>query len=183
MIFVSTNCLKNPSNVLRVLDEYDKAKIENVELGSVHAPFDIKKLKKFNFNFIIHNYFPPPKNAFNFNLASQKKQILKKSIKLAKNAIDLCAEIESPLYTFHAGFTSDPPKLGKSFPKKNFVDHNTAIITFFDSVEKIILYAKSRGKARGLDSTPKWTAVHRCTRCGPGLPGCGLQRVAREKEV
>ena len=53
-IYVSTSCLKNPRNVISVLSEYEKAQIENVELGSVHSSFDIKKLKKFNFNFLIH---------------------------------------------------------------------------------------------------------------------------------
>lgn len=68
-IYVSTSCLKNPRNVINVLKEYEKADIDNVELGSIHAHFDVRDLKKFNFNFLIHNYFPPPKNAFNFNLA------------------------------------------------------------------------------------------------------------------
>jgi len=46
MIYVSTSCLKNPQNIVRVLDEYEKAEIQNVELGSVHKHFDTKKLKK-----------------------------------------------------------------------------------------------------------------------------------------
>ena len=78
MIYASTSCLKNPQNILRVLDEYEKADIENVELGSVHNYFLTKKLKKYNFNFIAHGYFPPPKTPFNFNLASQKKTLEKK---------------------------------------------------------------------------------------------------------
>jgi len=31
-IFVSTSCLKNSKKILPVLEEYDKAEIENVEL-------------------------------------------------------------------------------------------------------------------------------------------------------
>ena len=114
MIYVSTSCLKNPTNVSKVLDEYQKGDIENVELGSVHSSFDIRILKKYDFNFLIHNYFPPPKNPFNLNLSSQNSVIRLKSIQLAKNAIDLCRKINSPIYTFHAGFTTDPKKLGKS---------------------------------------------------------------------
>ena len=52
MIYASTSCLKNPSNIIRVLNEYEKAGIENVELGSVHRHFEIKQIKKFNFNFL-----------------------------------------------------------------------------------------------------------------------------------
>lgn len=145
MIYVSTNCLKNPKNVEKVLGEYEKSEIQNVELGSVHEYFDIKILKKYNFNFLIHNYFPPPKNSFNFNLASKNKEIQQNSLNLAKNAIDLCCEINSPLYTFHAGFTVDPPKLGTPMPRINISDREMAISTFVDRVTEIVTYAKSRG--------------------------------------
>jgi len=144
-IYVSTNCLKNPKNVISVLSEYEKAQIENVELGSIHSSFDIKKLKKFNFNFLIHNYFPPPKNEFNFNLASFNKSIKKNSLDLAKRAIDMCCEIESPLYTFHAGFTVDPTKLGRPFPKNHISNRKKSLAQFFESVRELVEYSQSRG--------------------------------------
>ncbi len=145
MIYVSTNCLLHPQNVEKVLKEYQKGGIENVELGSVHTHFDTKILKKFDFNFIIHNYFPPPKIPFNFNLSSKKKVIREKSVKLAKKAIDLCCELESPLYTFHAGFTVEPPKLGKPLPRINISKRENAIEIYVDEVIKIIDYADSLG--------------------------------------
>lgn len=145
MIHISTCCLKNPRNIFRVLKKYEKAGIENVELGSIHSHFDIKKLKNFNFNFMIHGYFPPPRNPFNFNLASQNSTIRKRSIKLAKDAIDLCCEIKSPIYTFHAGLTTDPPKLGVRLPRKNIVDREIAFNIFVSSTSQILDYAKSRG--------------------------------------
>ena len=145
MIYTSTSCLKNPSNIIEVLKEYEKAEIVNVELGSVHKYFDIKELKQFNFNFIIHNYFPPPKTPFNFNLASKNKEIKEKSSNLAKDAIDLCTEIESPLYTFHAGFTVDPLELGKEFPKENITNKKEAISTYIEEVIKIVDYGNGRG--------------------------------------
>lgn len=144
MIYISTSCLKNPKNIIKVLDEYEKAEIENVELGSVHDYFDTKKLKNYSFNFIVHGYFPPPKIPFNFNLASQKTSIRKKSVALSRLAIDVCCEIGSPIFTFHAGFTVDPPKLGKRFPRKNIVIRQKAINTFFESTKEILEYAKSR---------------------------------------
>lgn len=103
------------------------------------------KLKKFNFNFLIHNYFPPPKIPFNFNLASSNKEIKEKSYNLAIQAIDLCAEIESPLYTFHAGFTVDPPKLGEAFPKENITNRKKAISTYIEEVIKIVDHGNCRG--------------------------------------
>jgi sugar phosphate isomerase/epimerase len=145
MIYTSTSCLKNPKNIIKVLDEYEKAEIKQVELGSVHEYFDINELKKYNFEFLIHNYFPPPKKPFNLNLASQNKDILKKSKDLVKQAIELCRKIESPLYTFHAGFTIDPPKLGMAFPKTGFSNRETAIKTYVKSVEEISDFAQSNG--------------------------------------
>ena len=145
MIYASTSCLKNPRNVIKVLQEYEKGGIENVELGSIHEYFDIKLLKKFNFNYVVHNYFPPPKKSFNLNLSSEKKSIRNKSIKLIKNAIELCCIINSPLYTFHAGFTVDPPKLGKPFPRNKIIDREIAFNRYIESLTSIIDVAKSRG--------------------------------------
>jgi len=145
MIYASTNCLSHPKNIEKVLSEYQKAGIENVELGSIHSHFDTKILKKYDFNFIIHNYFPPPKIPFNFNLSSDSKEIREKSVTLAKKAIDLCCDVQSPLYTFHAGFTVDPPELGKPFPKINYLDRKYAINIYIDEVSKIIDYANSNG--------------------------------------
>lgn len=141
-IYASTNCLKSPKNVLKVLDEYEKVNIENVELGSVHSYFDTRKLKDYNFNFIIHNYFPPPKDPFNFNLASSDMTIRRKSINLAKNAINLCTNLNSPLYTFHAGFTIDPKKLGVAFDRSNVNDRKKSFENFIEGVLEIIEYAK-----------------------------------------
>ena len=145
MIYASTNCLKNPRDVIRVLKEYEKAGIQNVELGSVHKPFNTNELKQFDFNFIIHGYFPPPKKSLIFNLASQNKIIRKSSIKLAKNAISLCCDIDSPLYTFHAGFTVDPKKLGSRFLRQNIVNKEKSIETFVESVNDVIDYARKYG--------------------------------------
>ena len=145
MIYISTCCLKNPQNIISVLNEYEKGDLQNVELGSVHNFFDIKQLQNYDFNYMIHGYFPPPKNPFNFNLASQNKIIVKKSLDLAKNAIDLCSELKNSFYTFHAGITTDPPKLGVRILRKKITDRNIALNTFFDNAHIISDYAKSRG--------------------------------------
>lgn len=145
MIYISTSCLKNSKNVIKVLNEYQKAGVENVELGSVHEYFDVKLLRDFNFNFIIHNYFPPPKEEFNLNLASNNSAIRSKSIQLAKSTIDLCCELNSPLYTFHAGFTVDPQRLGKPLSKDGIMDRKKALKTYSESVIEIIEFADSRG--------------------------------------
>ena len=145
MIYASTNCLKNPKILSKVLDEYQKKGIENVELGSVHSSFNVNILKKYDFNFLVHNYFPPPKKPFNFNLSSQNFSIRNQSIRLAKTAIDLCRKIDSPIYTFHAGFTVDPKTLGKSFSKDNPSSRSKALTTFIESIQVLIDFSKKYG--------------------------------------
>lgn len=144
-IYVSTSCLKNPKNVTNVLREYEKADIDNIELGSVHDYFDINVLKKFDFNYLIHNYFPPPKNAFNFNLASCNDIVRSSSISLAKKAMAICSSINAPLYTFHAGFTVDPPELGRPFPRDNIPKRGNALRIYNESLVDLIDYSKSCG--------------------------------------
>jgi len=151
MIYTSTSCLKNPKNVLNVLSKYQEIGIKNVELGSVHSYFEKNLLKKFDFNFIIHNYFPPPKIPFNFNLASQNKSIRKQSIQQAKNAIEFCRKIDSPLYTFHAGFTVDPSKLGSKFDYTKISKRSKSIITFIDSAIELVDFAKKYGIKLGME--------------------------------
>lgn len=145
MIYASTSCLKNPKSIEKVLDAYQKSDIRNVELGSVHENFDTRILKKYEFNYTIHNYFPPPKNPFIFNLASSNKTILKKSIKLAKDAIDFCVELNSPVYSFHAGFLIDPIKLGKKLPRKKITVRENATKIFEESLFELIFHASKNG--------------------------------------
>jgi len=114
MVYVSTTCLKGENSkftrdVFRVLEIYRKHNIKNIELGSVHSYVkELSKLKKYqkenDANFIIHGFFPPAKESFYLNFASKNKEILKKSIKVAKNAIELCNELDSNLYSTHGGF-------------------------------------------------------------------------------
>lgn len=151
MIYTSTSCLKNPKNIIKVLEEYQRLGIENVELGSVHAYFKIEQLKKFHFNYIIHNYFPPQKNPFNFNLASQDATLRKKSLTLAKEAIELCRKIDSPIYTFHAGFTVDPKKLGSKMDYSIIPKRSKSITTYLDAVTELTDFASSYDIMLGME--------------------------------
>ncbi len=143
MIYISTCCLRDNRDILRVLQVYEEAGIKNVELGSVHTYFpNLDILLDFNFNYLIHNYFPPSKESFNFNLASKNQDIKIKSINLAKRAIDLCKKIRSPLYSFHAGFRLDPLRLGEKFVG-NIIPYDEAISIFEESLRIICNYAKA----------------------------------------
>jgi sugar phosphate isomerase/epimerase len=148
-IYISTSCFKNNKNVIDVLDVYERLGFKNVELGSTHVFVDnlIDELKSYNFNFIIHNYFPPSKNQFIMNLASQNPIILKKTLEQIKKAIRLCNELNSNLYSFHPGFTIDPSNLPLCSIKldKPTIPHDKAFNNFINMLHQINKFAEDYG--------------------------------------
>ena len=117
MVYISTTCLKGENSkftrdVFRVLEIYRRYNIKNIELGSAHSYVkELSKIKKYqkdnDTNFIIHGFFPPAKKPFYLNFASKNKDILKESMKVAKNAIELCNKLNSELYSTHPGLFAD----------------------------------------------------------------------------
>ena len=87
-IFVSTTFVKDGTPISEVLEICEKAKINNLELGSNHC-WQINQRKTVcNFksnNYLVHNYFPVPKNNFVVNIASNNNNIRKRSNLHAKN--------------------------------------------------------------------------------------------------
>lgn len=109
-LFVSTTFLKDGTSIESALELCKKNDIYNIELGSNHSFSKNYEeiLKNFDFKYIMHNYFPIPKDSFVLNLASLDDEIFKRSIKHVKNALDLCVKINCKLYTVHPGFLTDP---------------------------------------------------------------------------
>jgi hypothetical protein len=98
-------------------------------------------------NLQIHNYFPPPKNPFVFNLASTNDEIATTSLNHAYLAIDLAHTLECGFYSFHAGFLLDPKidELGHKFRIKDFTDRKIAKALFIERVGVLSSYAKKKG--------------------------------------
>ncbi|RKY48797.1 MAG: hypothetical protein DRP88_01290 [Candidatus Neomarinimicrobiota bacterium] len=145
-IYVSTSCLSSKYNYSQILDAYSNLGIKNVELGVCKdSTLDVAKLiKKHDFNYIVHHYFPPPKEPFIVNLASPDKQILRKSMDQMKNSIDFCVDFNINFFSFHAGFRVDPD-INLRFNFNNIPEYETSFDTFKESVEKIVDYAERRG--------------------------------------
>lgn len=142
-IYVSTSCLINKYIFSQVLDIYNELGIRNVELG-VFTDYNanvVKLLKQYNFNYIVHHYFPPAKEPFIVNLASQNKQILQKSIDQIIKTIDFCNDFNIKIFSFHAGFRIDPD-INLKFDLQNIIEYQTAFNTFKDSVLKVSNYAR-----------------------------------------
>jgi sugar phosphate isomerase/epimerase len=144
-IYVSTSCLSSKYDYSQILDIYTKSGIKNVELGICKdSTLDVTKiLKKHDFNYIVHHYFPPPKEQFIVNLASQDEQIRKKSIDQMKNSIDFCTDFNINFYSFHAGFRVDPD-INLKFSFNNIPEYENSFNTFKESVKKIADYAEKR---------------------------------------
>jgi endonuclease IV len=120
LIYLSTTFIKDNQKLSKSLNLIKKNKLTvNVELGSNHIyEKNYNYLKKYNFNFLTHNYFPPQKKEFVINIASNDNVTRKKSIFIIKKNIKFSKKIKSKLYTFHPGFLEDP--IGKNQSKLNY---------------------------------------------------------------
>tara|TARA_B110000196_G_C21120178_1_gene652774 strand:- start:749 stop:1609 length:861 start_codon:yes stop_codon:yes gene_type:complete len=151
-IYVSTTFAENNSKISNVLLSCKKENISKIELGSNHVyEQDFEKIvKKYKFDYIVHNYFPVPKKSFVVNIASLDKKIRDQSLKHVKNAILFCKKTNAKLYTFHPGFIGDPEKASNSNKnydfiwKKNEVKkcYDTAFKNMINSLKEIVRFAK-----------------------------------------
>ena len=112
MIYVSSSCSKK-KRIGYAIQELAEHGFHNIELsgGTVYYEGyekDIFYLKeKYNLNYLIHNYFPPPKEDFVLNLASLDDAIFEKSIAHLRQAIRLAGLLSVKKIGFHAGFYVD----------------------------------------------------------------------------
>ena len=152
-IFVSSSCIKS-----RSIEESVKCiaenEIKNIELsGGTHLQKNyinklIKLKKKYNLNYLVHNYFPPPKKHFLLNIASCDSKIYSKTIKFYKNTIDLCAELKVPYFGMHAGYLIDfsIKKLNKKIPKVKLYNREKSEEKLVEGYNLLKDYSKSRVK-------------------------------------
>ena len=126
--------------------------IRNIELNNGKKYiFDVANVlekfkKEHGLNFLIHNYFPSPKEPFVINLASNNRHILNKSLKLCRRAIDIGAELGVSFYSVHSGFTVNPTPedLRRSLLGLPRVSLAQAYDIFVASVDKLAHYAREK---------------------------------------
>lgn len=112
MIYVSSSCSKQKriGPAIRELAEHG---FRNIELsggteyyeGYEEDIFDLKE--KYNLNYLVHNYFPPPKEDFVLNLASLDDAIFERSLEQLRKSIRLARLLSTDKFGFHAGFYVD----------------------------------------------------------------------------
>ena len=137
MIYVSSSCVKAKSIKNAVIKLKDNG-FFNIEL-SVGTQYyedlvgDLVELKnKYNLNFLLHNYFPPPERHFVVNLASLDNSIYERSVAALKNSIDLCKSLKARKFGLHAGFFTDihAKELGKAISRRTLYDREEALKRF-----------------------------------------------------
>ncbi len=148
-IYISTGSIKNKS-IQQSIDYLSENGIKNIELsGGQHDPDIFQKLKSYKnkINFMLHNYFPPPKVPFTLNLATLNDEIFEQSRKHIVNSIRISSKLEIPYFSFHAGFLIDPnPKeLGKKITSQKKNDENIATKVFLERVNEFANLGKKEG--------------------------------------
>jgi len=126
MIYVSSACSEQ-SFIGAAVKELAGHGFKNIELSGGTRYYDgcesdlIELQKKYDLNFLIHNYFPPPKDPFILNLASLDRGIYEKSLQHLQKALRLTRRLGGKQFGFHGGFFVDRPvdEIGKKFGKSN----------------------------------------------------------------
>jgi|ETNmetMinimDraft_33_1059910.scaffolds.fasta_scaffold42437_2 sugar phosphate isomerase/epimerase len=137
MIYVSSACVKENS-IKNSIEKLIKFDFKNIELSGGTSYYDaltedlVNLKKKHDLNYLIHNYFPPPKENFVINLASTNDKISHQSLELCKQAIDMCKYFNIAKYSVHAGFRLDinSEEVGKKIKKKIFNNKENSIKNF-----------------------------------------------------
>lgn len=156
MIYISTTFASDQSSVLDVLKLCKHNGIKNLELGSNHSnELDVEQgVQQYDFCYLVHNYFPIPKEPFVINIASADDEIYQRSVNHIFNAINFCQQIGSGLYTFHPGFLTDPDGANKDASNYDFQfedsylkgkTYEEAYDRMVEAVSHIVPYAKARG--------------------------------------
>ncbi len=149
MIFVSTGGISDKSAVKTAIEFYNHG-ILNIELsGGAYSDNYQEELSNLpdEITIQLHNYFPPAKKPFVFNLASADPEIAELSINHVRKAIDLSLAVGNSTYAFHAGFRFDPKvcDLGKKFSNRSLLDRNIALEIFSERVNLLAYEARDLG--------------------------------------
>jgi sugar phosphate isomerase/epimerase len=149
-VYISSGAFKT-KKIDKIFKICEKLNIKNIEL-SANIEHDeniedkiYKKIK--NFNFLLHNYFPAPKEPFLLNFASSNEEIIQKSFNLAKKAIDISSIVGAEFYAVHCGFTfdSDGSHLGNSSQMNlKRISLDKAYNNFIKNIKILNNYAKRK---------------------------------------
>ncbi len=145
MIYISSSCSKQ-KKIGPALKELVAFGFRNIELSGGTDYYqggteDILEIQaKYDLNLLVHNYFPPPKEAFVLNLASLNNEIYEKSIDQILTGIKFSRLIGSNKFGFHAGYFVDlqPVELGEKISQHHNYGGRRALKRFYEGFNRII---------------------------------------------
>jgi len=150
-VYISTSAFKNRS-LKKILKECLEGGFTNVELSANVDYTDdnvdvVRKLyKNGQMRFLVHNYFPRPKEDFVLNLASDDEKVVRQSIQHCQTALDLSADLGAPFFSVHAGFAfhAQPEDLGRPQLDLPRISYAMAYKNFVRNVAVVLEYAAKR---------------------------------------
>jgi sugar phosphate isomerase/epimerase len=161
MIYVSTLCLEAALRKLpiaEILALFSESGIYDVELGSAlkYDPDLQSAVDNFSGRFIVHNYFPTPKEPFLLNPATSDPDLLKRTRSFVIEALEFCARNKIPYYSFHSGVfdATRPDKAASPAQRRAALDR---MIRFVDQIAPL---AESLGVQVGLENQDPNDAPH-----------------------
>lgn len=136
-MYISSACVKH-EKIKDSIEELARNGFVDIELSGGTKYYegyedDLLKLKdKYNLNYLLHNYFPPPKEEFILNLASLNNDIYQKSIQHCERALALSKKLGSKKFGFHAGYFIDiaTKEIGKNISRTSLFDKGKAVERF-----------------------------------------------------
>lgn len=108
--------------------------------GLPYNPLNEDKFLKAPVKRYAHNYFPPPKDGFVLNLASENEKIRNLSINHCVNGVVISNKVGAPFFSAHAGFCFDPRpnELGNPLILPEQIEKVKNWSLFIDSIKKIL---------------------------------------------
>ncbi|QCG93043.1 sugar phosphate isomerase/epimerase (plasmid) [Azospirillum sp. TSA2s] len=149
-VYVSTGAFTS-NDLVDLLRQADELGYRHLELSSGVAfrkdLRDVIEAHRDRFEFMVHNYFPPPEPPFVLNLASTDPAVRERSIEHCRSAMLLAADLGSTVYSVHGGFMVQPQvsDLGNPFSLAGAAPRDQGLALFRDSVQRLLSLAPGIG--------------------------------------
>ena len=152
-VFASSGAFSGIKSLDELIAVCESNQILNIELASglkANENFELLLNKKYEFNFLLHNYFPAPSKPFVLNLADLNTENRERSISFVETALKVCCSCHIPFYSVHAGFVASltPDDLGRPERQMMKITHSQykeSLHNFTESVSKLSHLASSLG--------------------------------------
>lgn len=153
-VYASTTFAPDGSPATQVARELVDHGVRRIELGSNHAAEDglESAFRTLGGEYLVHNYFPPPRDSFVVNVASDDEPLRRRSLTHATDGLEFAARVGAPLYTFHPGFLGDPVAASRRPGRYDFqfgcdppTAYDAAFARFLDAARVLVARAETLG--------------------------------------